>query len=97
MSDNKKKTSRGRSPGHGLGHMPIGEKAKDFRGTLKKLLHFLGHYKIGAILVLVFAMAGTVFFVVGPKILGNATTEIYNGIISQPEAPVSTLTIWPKY
>jgi ATP-binding cassette subfamily B multidrug efflux pump len=83
MSDNKKKTSRGRSPGHGLGHMPIGEKAKDFRGTLKKLLHFLGHYKIGAILVLVFAMAGTVFFVVGPKILGNATTEIYNGIISQ--------------
>ena len=60
------------------------EKAKDFKGTTKKLIkNYLSKYKIGIIVVLVFAIGSTIFSIVGPKILGNATTEIFNGIVSK--------------
>ena len=59
------------------------EKAKDFNGTLKKLLKYLGQYKISLIIVILFAILSTVFTIVGPKILGQATTEIYNGIMGK--------------
>ena len=60
------------------------EKAKDFSGTVKKLIKgYLAPYKIPIILVLIFAIGSTIFTIVGPKILGNATTEIYNGLISK--------------
>lgn len=61
----------------------VAEKPKDFKGTFKKLLNYLGRYKITIAVVLVFAVASTVFMIVGPKILGNATTELFNGIMSQ--------------
>ena len=58
------------------------EKAKDFKGTTKKLLkNYLAKYKIPIIIVILFAVGSTIFSIIGPKILGNATTEIYNGII----------------
>ena len=57
-----------------------GEKAKDFKGTFKKLVNYIGVYKISLLIVMIFAIASTVFNVVGPKILGKATTEVYNGI-----------------
>ena len=59
------------------------EKAKDFKGTIKKLWGYLSKYKIALIIVLLFTIASTVFSVVGPKILGNATTELFNGVISK--------------
>ena len=60
------------------------QKAKDFKGTTKKLIsQYMLKYKISLIIVLVFAILSTIFTIVGPKILGNATTEIYNGVISK--------------
>ena len=60
------------------------EKAKDVKGTTKKLIRdYLSKYKIRLILVFIFAVASTIFTIVGPKILGNATTEIFNGIVSK--------------
>ena len=58
------------------------EKAKDFKGTLKKLLKYLGKYKISIIIVLLFAMLSTVFAIVGPKILGEATTILFEGVVN---------------
>lgn len=68
-----------RGPMRGHGRMS-GEKAKDFKGTVKNLLHYMGAYKIALIVVAVFAVASTIFNVIGPKILGNATTELFNGL-----------------
>ena len=63
--------------GHGGGRMP-GEKAKDFKGTMGKLMRYLGRYKIRILGVMAFAVGGTVFNIIGPKILGKATTELFN-------------------
>ena len=56
------------------------EKAKDFKGTLRKLLAYLGKYRIAVLAVLLFAVASTVFSVIGPKILSTATTELATGL-----------------
>lgn len=71
-----------RHGGPGMGMMP-GEKAKDFKGTTKQLLKYMGRYKIGLVFVILFAVGGTIFNIVGPKILGRATTEIFNGLVSK--------------
>ena len=60
------------------------ERAKDFKKTTKKLIRsYLTKYKIPLIIVMIFAIGSTIFTIVGPKILGNATTEIFNGLISK--------------
>lgn len=59
------------------------DKPKDFKGTLKKLIKLLSEYKIGLIVVFIFAIGSTIFSIVGPKILGDATTELFNGLISK--------------
>jgi ATP-binding cassette subfamily B protein len=59
------------------------EKAKDFKGTLKKLVRYLSQYHLAIIVVILFTIASTVFSIAGPKILGKATTEIFNGLISK--------------
>ena len=73
-----------RGMGHGgpKGGMP-GEKAKDFKGTMKKLMAYLAQYKTALIFVVIFAIGSTVFNIVGPKILGKATTEIFNGLVGK--------------
>ena len=63
--------------------MMPGEKAKDFKGTMKKLMAYMGSYKIAILFVMLFAVGGTAFNIIGPKILGNATTEIFNGLVSR--------------
>ena len=68
--------------GHGHGARP-GEKAKDFKGAMKKLFRYMGRYKFRFGLMFVFAVAGTVFSIVGPKILGKATTELFNGLVAK--------------
>ncbi len=66
------------------GGMGAGEKAKDVKGTVGKLMrNYLKDYKWKLIIVLIFAIGSTIFTIVGPKILGNATTEIFNGIVSK--------------
>lgn len=67
----------------GRGPMNPTEKAKDFKGTLKKIIKYLKEYKLSIFFVILFAIASTIFSIYGPKILGNATTEIFNGIISK--------------
>ena len=67
--------------GHGRGMS--GEKARDFKGTLKKLFRYMDKYKIRFLFMLLFAVAGTVFNIVGPKILGQATTELFNGLVAK--------------
>ncbi len=69
--------------GRRMNRMGGGEKAKDFRGTIQKLLKYMSVYKVEAFFVLIFAVGGTVFNIVGPKILGKATTEIFNGLVSK--------------
>lgn len=70
---------------HGKGPrgMMHGEKAKDFKGTMGKLVSYLRKYLPAIILVMLFAIASTVFSILGPKILGSATNELFNGIIAQ--------------
>ena len=60
-----------------------GDKPKDFKGTIKRLLSYLGLYKIAILVVMIFAVFSTIFNVVGPKILGKATTELFNGLIAK--------------
>ena len=81
MSEERRRPMRGRGP-MGRGMVP-GEKAKDFRGSVGKLLNYMGRYKIALVFVLIFAICGTAFNIVGPKILSKATTEIFNGLVSK--------------
>ncbi|MDX9827700.1 MAG: hypothetical protein RBT73_08125, partial [Spirochaetia bacterium] len=74
-------------PGAALGRggpqaMLKGEKPKDFKGTMKKLLGYMGVYKYQAGIVLVLAALSTVFSIFGPKILGRATTTLVEGVVS---------------
>ena len=58
------------------------EKAKDFKGTIKKLLKYISKYKIMIAIVIIFSIISTIFSIVGPKILGDATTIIYEGVMN---------------
>lgn len=69
-------------PPHGPhGGMAPGEKAKDFKGTMKKLMGYIGKYKIGVFAVLLFAVGSTIFNIIGPKVLSKATTELFEGLM----------------
>lgn len=88
-SQNTGRNERGlhRGPGRrgfGPGHMgkPV-EKARDFKGTMKKLLSTLSKHKISFIIVFIFAIGSTIFTIIGPTILGNATTAIAEGIVGK--------------
>jgi ATP-binding cassette, subfamily B, multidrug efflux pump len=68
-------------PGHGV---PVqGEKAKNFKGTMAKFVKYISEFKAQVIIVFVFAIASTVFAIVGPKILGKATTRLFEGVIGK--------------
>lgn len=72
----------GRGP-MGGGPMGAGEKAKDFKGSIKKLALYMSRFKIGFIFVVIFAIASTVFSIIGPKILGNVTTDLFGGLVNK--------------
>ena len=75
---------RGMMGGHGPGRgMMRGEKAQDFKGTMVKLLQYIGQYWIGLIVVAVLTVGSTVFVVIGPDILKGATNEIFNGLMAK--------------
>ncbi len=69
---------RGKGPGHGIAP---GEKPKNFRNAIRDILKYMGTYKIAVVIVMIFAAAATVFEVVGPKVMGHATTEIAEGLM----------------
>ncbi len=77
MSEQKK---RGPMGGHG---MRPAERARDFRGAMGKLFRYMGRYKVRFMLMFLFAVAGTVFNIVGPKILGKATTALFEGLVAR--------------
>lgn len=78
MSNQKKGFS------HGPGGMMRGiEKARDFKGTTKRLIKYLGAYKVSIIIVFIFAAASSVFSILSPKILGHAITKLYEGIVAK--------------
>ena len=80
-SNTQKKRGGGFGPGGGPGGMMPGEKPKDFKGSFKKLASYLAEYKVYMIFVVIFAIASTIFTIVGPNILGDATTEIGEGLM----------------
>ena len=82
MADNNsyKQTPRRRGPGGG---MAPAEKAKNFKGSISKLMQYIGRYKIAILAVMIMAAASTVFTVIGPKVLGKATTALSEGIMNK--------------
>ncbi len=82
MSGNNsyKQTPRRRGPGGG---MAPAEKAKDFKGSISKLMQYIGRYKIAILAVMIMAAASTVFTVIGPKVLGKATTGLSEGLMKK--------------
>ena len=100
MSNEKRRSRRGPMGGPGPGMMS-GEKAKDFKGTIKKLIRYMSQYKLRMLCMLIFAIGGTVFSIVGPKILGKATTELFNGLVSKVNGTggidfekIGTILLW---
>ena len=83
QTTNKPPRMRGHGPMGGPGGRGPVEKAKDVKGTTKKLANILSEHKIAIIIVMIFAIGSTIFSIVGPKILGNATTEIYTGLMNK--------------
>ncbi len=81
MSENRRGRMGG-PMGHGRG-MHGGEKAKDFKGSMARILRYMGRYKFRFILMFFFAVAGTIFNIWGPKILGKATTELFSGLVAK--------------
>lgn len=69
--------------GHGRGPGAPVEKPKDFKGTIRNLIKYMGAYRIALVAVMIFAIGSTVFNVIGPKILGNATTELFSGLVNK--------------
>ncbi|MFZ1042336.1 MAG: ABC transporter ATP-binding protein [Anaerolineales bacterium] len=78
---------RGPSPMPGGGSpraiLMRGEKPRDFKGTMKKLIQYLGSYQLLILVTMIFAFASTIFSIFGPKLLGNATTELVTGLMAK--------------
>ena len=84
MSENKPSTKTKQSGGHiGGGVFAPGEKPKNFKGSMKKLLAYLGSYKIAIIIVMILAAVATVFSVAGPKIMAKATNALFDGLMKK--------------
>ena len=77
------------------------EKAKDFKGAMGKLFRYMGRYKLRFVMVFIFAIAGKIFNIAGPKILGKATTELYTGLVAKVNGTggidftkIGTILLW---
>ncbi|MAT97524.1 MAG: multidrug ABC transporter ATP-binding protein [Anaerolineaceae bacterium] len=73
----------GSREGGPMAAMRRGDKARNFKETMTKLAHYLSAYKVKIIIVVIFAIASTVFNIVGPKVLGNATTKLFEGVMAE--------------
>ncbi len=77
------KPTRQRGPMGRMGGMRRGEKAKDFKGTMKQLLGYIGQHKIAVFAAVAFAVCSVVFNIVGPKVLGQVTTKLFEGLVAK--------------
>ena len=92
MANSNPRPKRRRGPGGGgPGGMMPGEKAKDFKGTMKTLLSYLKPYRIAVAVVFIFAIASTIFNIISPTILGDATDEVVKGLMSKAGIDFSAL------
>ncbi len=82
-SASRPKRGMGGPMGHGGRGMAPGEKAKDFKGSIGKMLRYMGKYKIAVVFVMIIAACSTVFSVAGPKVLGKATTALASGLMAK--------------
>ena len=80
-ASNRAAGRRGPAGGHGPGR--VVEKPKDFRGTMLKLLGYVGRHKVAVLFAVAFAMASVIFNIVGPKVLGSVTTKLYEGLVAK--------------
>ena len=85
LAQASKRKRRGYRPGGPAGRMIVTEKPRDFKGTVGKLVRFMGRFKWAMAAALVFAVGSTVFNVIGPKVLSTATTELFSGIVAKVE------------
>jgi len=85
LDQTAQRKKRGYRPGGPAGRMIVTEKPRDFKGTVGKLIRFMGRFKIAVAVALLFAIGSTVFNVIGPKVLSTATTELFNGIVAKVE------------
>lgn len=87
MADDTKtqipKPNRQRGPMGRMGGMGRGEKAKDFKGTMRQLLGYIGQHKIAVFAAVAFAVCSVVFNIVGPKVLGQVTTKLFEGLVAK--------------
>lgn len=81
LEEYRKKQKMSRPIGHGPGRNQVAEKPKNFKASFGKLMRYIGRYRIAVILVMIVAVLSTVFNVLGPKIMGNATTELAEGLM----------------
>lgn len=77
------KPTRQRGPMGRMGGMSRGEKAKDFKGTMRQLLGYIGQHKIAVFVAVAFAVCSVVFNIVGPKVLGQVTTKLFEGLVAK--------------
>lgn len=91
MSDEKLIEAKARTPRRGPGsahhgpgaRMMPGEKPRDFKGTMRRMLAFMGQFKLQLVVVFVFAIGSTIFNIIGPKVLSEATTALFDGLVAQ--------------
>lgn len=81
LEEYRKKQKMARPMGHGPGRNQVAEKPKNFKASFGKLMRYIGRYRIAVILVMIVAVLSTIFNVLGPKIMGNATTELAEGLM----------------
>ena len=85
LQQTSERKKRGYKPGGPAGRMIVTEKPRDFKGTIGKLIRFMGRFKFALFAALIFAIGSTAFNVIGPKVLSTATTELFNGIVAKVE------------
>lgn len=88
------KPTRQRGPMGRMGGMGRGEKAKDFKGTMRQLLGYIGQHKIAVFTAVAFAVCSVIFNIVGPKVLGQVTTKLFEGLVAKVNGTGDVDFVW---
>lgn len=88
------KPTRQRGPMGRMGGMGRGEKAKDFKGTMRQLLGYIGQHKIAVFTAVAFAVCSVIFNIVGPKVLGQVTTKLFEGLVAEVNGTGDVDFVW---
>ena len=88
------KPTRQRGPMGRMGGMRRGEKAKDFKGTMRQLLGYIGQHKVAVFVAVAFAVCSVIFNIVGPKVLGQVTTKLFEGLVAKVNGTGDVDFVW---